>query len=64
MFSHKKEIFEGPADPNNEAGSIGDEQMPAGENIKTDKYRWTLSSDQVAKEDTLPPRLREFLNGL
>jgi hypothetical protein len=52
------------ADPNNEAGSIGDEQNPADENIKTDKHRWTYAADRNAKESSLPRRVREFLNGL
>ena len=52
------------ADPNNEAGSIGDEQNPAGENLKTDKHRWTYAADRNAKESNLPKRVREFLNGL
>lgn len=45
-----------------EAGDIGDEQLPAGE-IKTDKHEWNYESNKV-KEIRLPPRLKEFLNGL
>lgn len=52
-----------PAVMPNEAGDIGDEQLPAGEN-KTDKAEWNYTADRVKKGPKLPERMREFLNGL
>lgn len=46
-----------------EAGDIGDEQLPAGTS-KTDKEEWTYAADKVKREPILPERVREFLNGL
>jgi hypothetical protein len=46
-----------------EAGSIGDEQCPAGIE-KTDKAEWNYASTKVKKESILPEGLRKFLNGL
>ncbi len=54
---------DGAADSLNEAGSIGDEQCPAYRD-KTDKKEWDGSASKAKGERLLPPKLREFLNGL
>jgi hypothetical protein len=60
-----KERDEMPAVPMpNEAGDIGDEQLPAGAHVKTDKEEWNYSSDKAKREPILPERIREFLAGL
>lgn len=50
--------------PIEEAGSIGEEQLPAHSGSKTDKHEWNYEASKVKKESKLPERLREFLNGL
>lgn len=52
-----------PANMPDEAGDIGDEQMPAGAQ-KTDKEEWNYAADKVKKEPILPEKVRKFLNGL
>jgi len=50
----------------NEPGDIGDEQCPAGVNVKTDKGEWNYSADELKNEPMFifPDRIREFLAGL
>jgi hypothetical protein len=47
----------------NEAGDLGDEQLPAG-GTKTGKEEWNYAADKVKREPILPERVREFLAGL
>jgi len=48
----------------NEPGDIGDEQLPAGAHVKTDKEEWNYAADKAKKEPILSERIREFLAGL
>ncbi len=48
----------------NEPGDIGDEQLPAGAHVKTDKEEWNYAANKAKLEPILSERIREFLNGL
>lgn len=51
-------------DPMDEAGSIGDEQLPCGTQGKTDKQEWNYAADKVKKESKVPEWLQSLLNAL
>lgn len=60
--NEKNEYRHWAEDALDEAGNIGDEQMPYGLD-KTDKEEWNYTADGV-KRQWLPEGLRDFLNGL
>jgi hypothetical protein len=61
-MANKDEERDEPIMPQ-EAGDIGDEQLPAG-GSKTDKREWNYAADKAKRDPILPERVREFLNGL
>jgi hypothetical protein len=54
---------EEPRDYLNEAGDIGEEQLPQTQVRKSDKFEWTYASDENSDDITVWQKIQKYFRG-